>query len=77
MTVTKNPMVLQSCNYIYNWFITQIKTDKENQEFNLLEVAESDRVVMEKIKKDYQNRQNYSDIKRRLDNIKGVNDANY
>lgn len=70
-SVTKNPMILQSCNYIYNWFLNKIETDEKNKTFNMLEMVESDKYTMNNIKKNYSNRELYDDIDYRIKKASG------
>lgn len=70
-SVTKNPMILQSCNYIYNWFLNKIEDDDKNKTFNLLESVESDKYTMNNIKKNYSKRELYNDIDYRIKKASG------
>ncbi|MGL5716024.1 hypothetical protein [Cetobacterium sp.] len=70
-SVTKNPMILQSCNYIYNWFLTKIETDEKNKTFNMLEMVESDKYTMNNIKKNYSKKELYNDIDYRIKKANG------
>ena len=70
-SVTKNPIILQSCNYIYNWFLNKIESDEKNKLYNMLEMTESDKYTMKHIEKNYSKRELYTDIDYRIKKASG------
>lgn len=64
-SLTKNPLVLQSANHIYNWFLTKIKSKEELIHFNMVNEIETDKAVLKFIDKVYSNDYKYKDIETR------------
>lgn len=74
-SVIKNPMILQSANYIYNWFIAiNNKNNKLIKNSNLLESIESDEVVLKNLKKNKKNNEDYKNIEERLKKLEQTNE---
>lgn len=66
-SVTKNPIVLNSANYIYNWFTTvNHKNNNLIKNSNMLEAVESDEVILKNLQKNKTNKEKYDDIEKRL-----------
>lgn len=64
-TVMKNPLILNSANYIYSWFLgINNKNDNLIKNNKLLEAIESDENIIKKITKDKEER--YRNIEDRL-----------
>lgn len=70
-TVVKNPLILNSANYIYNWFISiNHKNDNLIKKANLLEAIECDEIVLSNLDKNIENEERYNDIDKRLEEAK-------
>ena len=65
MSLTKNPLIVQSANYIYNWFNSKIETDKDVLNFNTAEEVEGDLFVLNHLKRNYNNKVQYENIEAR------------
>lgn len=51
-SVTKNPLYLQSANYIYSFFLTNKNIPEEtNKSINTLEIINSDKNIIQYLKK--------------------------
>lgn len=70
-SVVKNPMILTSVNYIYNWF-TAINNKNDNlvKNQNTLNLIESDEIILEKLKKNQQNEEEYKNLEDRIKKMK-------
>ena len=66
-SVIKNPMILNSANYIYNWFLT-MNSQNENliKNNNTLEIIENDETILNKLYKNKDNEERYQNISDRL-----------
>lgn len=66
-SVIKNPMILNSANYIYNWFLT-MNNKNENliKNNNILEIIESDEAILNKLDRNKENEERYQNISDRL-----------
>lgn len=66
-SVIKNPMILNSANYIYNWFLT-MNNKNENliKNNNILEIIESDEAILNRLDKNKENEERYQNISDRL-----------
>lgn len=72
-SVTKNPMILNSANYIYNWFLTMNdQNEKLIRNSNALEAIESDEFILKKILDENDNEEKYKNISERLENAKEI-----
>lgn len=70
-SVTKNPVILQSVMYVYNFFLA-INQNKDNdiaKNATLLENVEADEKTLKYVKKT--NESNYNNIDLRIKKIKG------
>lgn len=77
MAVTKNPIFLQSCMYVYSWFQSKIKTNEKAKTYSTLEIAESDKKILELMNSDIKNKNRYENIEARFNKIKEVyNESN-
>lgn len=66
-SVVKNPMILKSANYIYNWFIAiNNKNDNLINNSNTLEAIESDETILSNLYRNSENEERYKDIDSRL-----------
>jgi hypothetical protein len=68
-SVTKNPVILQSANYIYSWFQSKLTNSDDVQTFSGLEVVESDKYIVDYIDKTNKNKNSYENVKTRLNAI--------
>lgn len=66
-SVIKNPMILNSANYIYNWFLTM---NNQNEDLiknnNILEIIENDEFVLNKLYKNKDNEERYQNVSDRF-----------
>ncbi|MGL5315218.1 MAG: hypothetical protein ACRCX2_19715 [Paraclostridium sp.] len=76
MAVTKNPIFLQSCMYVYSWFQSKITDVEKAKTYSVLEIAESDKRILETMNKEVKDRNNYENIQARYNKIKEVFDEN-
>lgn len=69
-SVIKNPIILNSANYIYNWFLT-MNNQNENllKNNNALEVLESDEEILNRLNKSQENEERYNNIGDRLKSV--------
>lgn len=66
-SVIKNPMILNSANYIYNFFIgINHKNDNLIKNSNVLEMIESDETVLSSLYRNSENEERYKNIADRL-----------
>lgn len=66
-SVIKNPMILNSANYIYNWFLTMNdKNENLIKNNNILEIIESDEAILNRLDKNKENEERYQNISDRL-----------
>lgn len=71
-SVVKNPMILKSANYIYNWFIAMNnKNDDLIKNNNTLEAIESDEMILSNLYMNSENEERYKDIDKRLAEAEG------
>lgn len=72
-SVTKNPFVLQSANYIYNWFLSiNEKNNTLIQNASSLETVLSDKAVLERIQSNTLQERKDLDVEERLEFQKKV-----
>lgn len=66
-SVIKNPMILNSANYIYNWFLA-MNNKNENliKNNNILEIIESDESILNRLDRNKENEERYQNISARL-----------
>lgn len=66
-SVIKNPMILNSANYIYNWFLT-MNNQNENliKNSNILEIIESDETILNRLDRNKENEERYQNVSDRL-----------
>ncbi|MGL5718667.1 MAG: hypothetical protein ACRCX2_37025 [Paraclostridium sp.] len=76
MTITKNPIFLQSCMIVYSWFQSKIKDTDGAKIYSMLEIAESDRAIVENIDKDVRDKNRYKNVETRINRVKGVLNEN-
>ena len=70
-SVIKNPMILNSANYIYNWFLTMNdKNENLIKNNNILEIIESDEAILNRLDKNKENEERYQNISDRLKKAK-------
>lgn len=70
-SVIKNPIILNSANYIYNWFLSiNHKNDDLIKNANYLEAVESDEVILSNLNRNLKNEENYNNFDDRLKRIK-------
>lgn len=70
-SVIKNPLILNSANYIYNYFTSiNHKNDNLIKNSNYLEAIESDEIVLSSLSRNLKNEERYEDIESRLKDIK-------
>lgn len=66
-SVIKNPMILNSANYIYNWFLA---INKQNESLveknNMYEMIESDEYMLFKVEEFREKEERYKNIDERL-----------
>lgn len=71
-SVIKNPMILNSANYIYNWFLTM---NNQNEDLiknnNALEIIESDEFILNKMNNREKNEEEYKSVSERLKRTEG------
>ena len=69
-SVIKNPMILNSANYIYNWF-TAINHKNNNliKNSNMLEAVESDEIILNNLKRNKTDKEMYEAVEDRLNKI--------
>lgn len=72
MSLTKNPVVMQSAMYIYSWFQSKIKDIETAKKYSSLDIAESDKEILENISVDIRNKNNYENIEARNNRVKEV-----
>lgn len=66
-SVIKNPLILNSANYIYNWFIgINNKNDNLIKNSNVLEAIESDENILNRLDKNKEKEERYQDISGRF-----------
>ena len=66
-SVIKNPMILNSANYIYNWFLTMNdKNENLIKNNNILEIIESDESILNRLDRNKENEERYQNIHDRL-----------
>ncbi|AVQ21485.1 hypothetical protein [Fusobacterium necrophorum] len=66
-SVTKNPFILQSANYIYNWFLSiNEKNNTLIQNASSLETVLSDKAVLERIQSNTLQERKDLDVEERL-----------
>lgn len=66
-SVIKNPMILNSANYIYNWFLTMNdKNENLIKNNNILEIIESDEAILNRLDKNKENEERYQNVSDRL-----------
>lgn len=72
--MTKNPLILTSVNHINNWFKNQITTPEELARFNMLDIIDTDRYLLDSSLPKRQRLNRYNDIEGRLEKSRrGVN----
>lgn len=77
MAVTKNPIFLQSCMYVYSWFQSKIQTMEKAKTYSILEIAESDKKILEIMNTEVRDRNRYENIEARYNKIKeAYNESN-
>lgn len=66
-SVIKNPMILNSANYIYNWFLTMNdKNENLIKNSNILEIIESDEAILNRLDRNKENEERYQNVSDRL-----------
>jgi hypothetical protein len=77
MAVTKNPIFLQSCMYVYSWFLSKSQDVDDAKTYSALEIAESDKKILEMINTDVKDKNKYSNVNARYNKLKEVfNESN-
>ncbi|MGL5713721.1 MAG: hypothetical protein ACRCX2_11930 [Paraclostridium sp.] len=76
MTITKNPIFLQSCTVVYSWFQSKIKDTDDAKTYSMLEIAESDKAIVENIDTDVREKNRYKNLTARYNKMKEVFDEN-
>lgn len=70
-SVIKNPLILNSANYIYSYFTSiNHKNDNLIKNSNYLEAIESDEIVLSNLSRNLKNEERYENIDGRLKEIK-------
>ena len=67
--MTKNPIVLNSANYVMNWFVCNIKDKKTMEKFNTLNVVKSDKIVVESLMRHKKRLDRYNNFEKRYKEV--------
>ncbi|MGL6098036.1 MAG: hypothetical protein ACRC0G_00285 [Fusobacteriaceae bacterium] len=70
MTITKNPIFLQSCTIVYSWFQSRITNIEDAKVYSMLEIAESDKEILENLDTDVRDKNRYENIEARYNLMK-------
>lgn len=65
MSFSKNPIFLQSALYVYSWFQSKIQDQETSKKFSSLEIAESDKLVLDVLNKEMKNKNQYDNVEAR------------
>ncbi|MGL5716464.1 MAG: hypothetical protein ACRCXX_14105 [Cetobacterium sp.] len=65
MSLSKNPIFLQSAMYVYSWFQSKIKDTETAKKYSSLEIAESDKLIVETISDEIKHKNIYDNIEAR------------
>ncbi|MGL6099214.1 MAG: hypothetical protein ACRC0G_06290 [Fusobacteriaceae bacterium] len=76
MTITKNPMFLQSCAIVYSWFQSKLNNLEDAKVYSMLEIAESDKAILENLDTEVRDRNRYENIEARYNLMKEAFDEN-
>lgn len=69
MSFSKNPIFLQSALYVYSWFQSKIQDQETSKKFSSLEIAESDKLVLDVLNKEMKNKNQYDNVDARNNKI--------
>lgn len=69
MSFSKNPIFLQSALYVYSWFQSKIQDQETSKKFSSLEIAESDKLVLDVLNKEMKNKNQYDNVEARNNKI--------
>ena len=65
MSLSKNPIFLQSAMYVYSWFQSKIKDTEGAKKYSSLEIAESDKLIVDTINSEIKNKNIYDNVEAR------------